>query len=153
LTQHSVAQQRQIFGLIDRAGGIGFSGGASQQQAFEDAIMPELLDFAAMRDKIRQLALTLKGAQVMFGDRGFLLLTDKALLTACDQVRDEDLPALGVRLEDKETGSDACIYYVQLANHLRCCGEARRQGGADAREATVWMIVLARPIPALSFSL
>ena len=95
----------QIFGLIESSSGIGFSGGASQQQAFEDAIMPELLEFASMRDRIRQLALTLKGtAPYCLYIHWLKMDADKALLTACDQVRDDDLPSLGVRLEDKETG-------------------------------------------------
>jgi len=60
-----------------------------QQAALEDAVMPELLAFADTRERIRRLALELKQASV---------------LAMCDRVRDDVLPELGVRLEDKEAG-------------------------------------------------
>lgn len=85
-----VTKMFSIFGLFDSTSGIGFGGGPSQQDAFEEAIMPSLQAFASFRDEIRKIALPLKA---------------KEILTLCDKVRDEDLPKIGVRLEDKQSGA------------------------------------------------
>ncbi|EDQ90779.1 uncharacterized protein MONBRDRAFT_223, partial [Monosiga brevicollis MX1] len=77
------------FGLIPSGEEIGFPRDDGTVSA-EAVLMEPLLRFAELRDQIRQLARANK---------------DKDVLELCDKVRDEALPKLGVRLEDKESGA------------------------------------------------
>lgn len=78
----------QVFGLHMDEEKIGFPAEGFQSQ-LENAVMPGLMEFAARRENVRKIALDTK---------------DKPILQACDLVRDQTLPDLGVRLEDKENG-------------------------------------------------
>jgi len=79
-----------------------------QAQAAEDAILPELQEFAALRDAVRRAALTLKN----FG-----------ALQECDRIRDELLPQYGVRLEDKDKGASV----VKLVDKDELMKEKQRE--------------------------
>ncbi|XP_055390325.1 cysteine--tRNA ligase, cytoplasmic [Condylostylus longicornis] len=85
-----------IFGAISGPrGGIGFTVGENctlDSGNFEDAIMPYLTVTAEFRNIIREKAKELKATDI---------------LKICDELRDETLVNLGVRLEDKENGKFA----------------------------------------------
>merc|ERR1719452_427115 len=69
---------------------VGFpsaSGGAGAGMDLETLVLPYLTSFAEFRDNVRKSAREIKASEI---------------LTECDRLRDEVLPNLGVRLEDKE---------------------------------------------------
>uniref|UniRef100_A0A336KAQ1 Cysteine--tRNA ligase, cytoplasmic n=1 Tax=Culicoides sonorensis TaxID=179676 RepID=A0A336KAQ1_CULSO len=79
-----------IFGAISGPrGGIGFpiKGSGDAAGNLEDIVLPYLTPLAEFRNAIREQARTLKATEI---------------LKLCDQLRDEVLPNLGVRLEDRE---------------------------------------------------
>lgn len=81
-----------IFGAIQGPrGGLGFpvcaAGGGNQNT--EELVMPFLKAMADFRGNVREQARTLKAQEI---------------LKLCDDLRDEHLPNLGVRLEDRENG-------------------------------------------------
>lgn len=86
-----------LFGAISGPrGGLGFplgggAGGAGQQNT-EELVMPFLKTMADFRGSVREQARQLKAVEI---------------LRLCDELRDEQLPNLGVRLEDKENGPAA----------------------------------------------
>lgn len=77
----------QVFGLVEDAG-IGFGGGAGGGSAAsrEQVLAPVLDAVQEFRSAVRD--------QARLGDTG-------AILRACDDFRDRQLPPLGIRLEDK----------------------------------------------------
>ena len=81
-----------IFGLnssVTAADEIGFTRLTEQQTSsinVEDVAMPYVQAFSDFRDGVRTIAISVK---------------NKEILTLCDQVRNDVLPELGVRLEDK----------------------------------------------------
>lgn len=87
-----------IFGAIQGPrGGLGFplggAGGADgSQQNVEELVMPFVKTMAEFRGSVREQARQLKAVEI---------------LKLCDDLRDEQLPNLGVRLEDKENGPAA----------------------------------------------
>lgn len=87
-----------IFGAIQGPrGGLGFplqcgGGSGGSQQNTEDLVMPFLKTMAEFRGSVREQARQLKAVEI---------------LKLCDELRDEQLPNLGVRLEDKENGPAA----------------------------------------------
>jgi len=78
-----------ILGLIPEPRKIGFSSSSKESANTEDLVMPYLDELASFRDKVRIQA------KSMGGNAG-------PILKECDLLRDETLPQLGVRLEDKE---------------------------------------------------
>ncbi|CAF0898720.1 unnamed protein product [Adineta steineri] len=89
-----------IFGLNSTSStdDIGFTRSGEQQASavnVEDIAMPYVEQFAKFRDAVRTEAITIK---------------NKEILTLCDHVRNEILPELGVRLEDR-AGSAATIKF------------------------------------------
>ncbi|XP_070577152.1 cysteine--tRNA ligase, cytoplasmic-like [Ptychodera flava] len=94
----------KIFGAIEGEEPIGFPvSSAAQSVNVEKTVMPYIKAFADFRDKVRQQA---KVEQ------------NKELLDLCDSVRDETLPALGVRLEDFE-GQPTIVKLVDKDQLLR----------------------------------
>lgn len=84
-----------IFGAImGPRGGLGFPLGSSTagQQNTEELVMPFVKTMADFRGSVREQARQLKAVEI---------------LKLCDDLRDEQLPNLGVRLEDKENGPAA----------------------------------------------
>ncbi|CAG9090789.1 unnamed protein product [Plutella xylostella] len=76
-----------VFGTIDGPrGGIGFPVGDSSAVCLEETVMPYLEALSTFRARVRDAARAAGAAEV---------------LALCDQLRDEQLPELGVRLEDK----------------------------------------------------
>ncbi|KAK0413609.1 hypothetical protein QR680_006902 [Steinernema hermaphroditum] len=73
----------------------------------EELLMPYLNSYAAFRENVRRTAI---------GTKDFSEL-QKALIQICDNVRDEELPKLGVRLEDKD--GETCIKLVDPKELLR----------------------------------
>nr|CAG4651649.1 EOG090X02DZ [Triops cancriformis] len=81
----------RIFGAMDDDESIGFSS-SSQGNAVansEELVLPYLRALATFRDEVRVSARNLKATPI---------------LETCDKLRDEVLPNLGVRLEDREEG-------------------------------------------------
>ena len=75
-----------MFGLISRPEDIGFPTSQGQAANVEDIAMPFLNAMADFRDNVRKEARETKAVNI---------------LKECDRLRDDILPELGVRLEDK----------------------------------------------------
>ncbi|KAI0564140.1 Cysteine--tRNA ligase [Gracilaria domingensis] len=85
-----VTKMFKVFGLVTGGGDIGYGEDASAGgQSREKVLSPVLDAFCDFRDKIRQTA------------RGENYEAISKILSLCDAVRDEVLPHLGVRLEDR----------------------------------------------------
>ena len=76
-----------VFGLLAQNESIGFPSGGSESGDLESLVMPYLNSLATFRDNVRRSARELKAVEI---------------LKECDELRDDVLPNLGVRLEDKE---------------------------------------------------
>ncbi|CAF1167383.1 unnamed protein product [Adineta ricciae] len=91
-----------IFGLNGSGSGaeeIGFARSGDQQASavnVEDIAMPYVEQFALFRDAVRTQAIAVKNTEI---------------LTLCDHVRNEVLPELGVRLEDRTGSNQATIKF------------------------------------------
>ncbi|KAF7266872.1 hypothetical protein GWI33_019804 [Rhynchophorus ferrugineus] len=81
-----------VFGTTHECSKLGFPSSNNSSGDAEETIMPYLSILADFRDKVRNQARNLKATDI---------------LKECDQIRDEVLPNVGVRLEDKEDGSSA----------------------------------------------
>ncbi|CAB4064395.1 CARS [Lepeophtheirus salmonis] len=79
----------KVVGLIPECGEMGFSSSSlSGGGSSEEFVMPYLNSLAEFRDNVRKKARELKATDI---------------LKECDRLRDDVLPDLGVRLEDKES--------------------------------------------------
>ena len=78
-----------VLGLIAEPRKIGFASSSKGSGNTEEVVMPYLDVLASFRDKIRKEARGIGGDAI-------------SILKECDNLRDEVLPELGVRLEDKE---------------------------------------------------
>ena len=76
-----------ILGLNAKAEEIGFAMNESVTGNTEEIVMPYLTAFADFRDKVRKEAINMKATNI---------------LKECDVLRNDVLPELGVRLEDKD---------------------------------------------------
>lgn len=110
----------KIFGVIDAdARDLDFEGNTGNAAANADEILrPVLKTMANFRHKVRNEGIAMK---------------NQTILEACDRLRDDDLPELGVRLEDKEGGASV-IKLVDRETLLREKEEKKRQEEAKARE-------------------
>lgn len=85
-----------IFGaIVGPRGGIGFPVGSTSGNGnidLESTVLPYVEAAAVFRNQVREQAKLLKATEI---------------LTLCDQLRDDILPQLGVRLEDKDGGNFA----------------------------------------------
>ncbi|KAF0022362.1 hypothetical protein F2P81_025398 [Scophthalmus maximus] len=78
----------KIFGAIEGSDPIGFPvGGTDRSVDLESTVMPYLSALSDFRERVRKIAREQKVTE---------------LLQLCDEVRDDTLPELGVRLEDHE---------------------------------------------------
>jgi len=94
-----------VLGLISKDQAIGFpTSGTSEADGadLETLVMPYLQAMAEFRDNVRKDARELKASQI---------------LKECDRLRDDVLPELGVRLEDKE--SEATVIKLVDKEELR----------------------------------
>lgn len=76
----------RVFGLIDTSE-LGFSAGGTDGSSYESNVAPILDAFALFREQVRDAARSNRDT--------------KEILKLCDAVRDDVLPELGVRLEDR----------------------------------------------------
>ena len=76
-----------VFGMISKEESVGFPSGGSGSADLETLVMPYLNSLADFRDNVRKSAREIKAGDI---------------LAECDKLRDDVLPNLGVRLEDKE---------------------------------------------------
>lgn len=109
-----------IFGAISGPrGGIGFpvnSGSAGADAAdLESTVMPFVETIAEFRNEVREQAKTVKAFEI---------------LKLCDNLRDEILPNLGVRLEDKDGGKFA----VKLMDKETLLKEREAKKAAEAEK-------------------
>ncbi|XP_061563677.1 cysteine--tRNA ligase, cytoplasmic-like [Cololabis saira] len=94
----------KTFGAIDGSEPIGFPvGGTGQNLDLENTVMPYLTVLSDFRENVRRIAREQKV---------------KELLQLCDEVRDDTLPELGVRLEDHE-GLPTVVKLVDKETLLR----------------------------------
>merc|ERR1711957_968220 len=88
-----VSQILCVFGVIDGADDFGFGSGGDGNCSGSESYIGAMVSF---RENVRNAALeAAKG-----GDAKFAI---QSILKTCDGLRDEILPALGVRLEDRAT--------------------------------------------------
>lgn len=90
----------------------GKNGGAVNK---EEILMPYLRVLSSFRDKVRDMAISSKEG-----------VPSKALLAACDVLRNDDLPPLGVSLDDREHG-EALVKLVSSEELLAQKGERERK--------------------------
>ncbi|XP_065085551.1 cysteine--tRNA ligase, cytoplasmic [Ochlerotatus camptorhynchus] len=107
-----------IFGAISGPrGGIGFPvGGNSGSADLEETVMPYLAVLSDFRTAVREQARTLKATEI---------------LQLCDQIRDDILPNLGVRLEDREGNASA----LKLVDREVLLKEREAKRSEEARKA------------------
>ena len=97
-----ITQILKVFGVVDGSDDFGFGsgsgtggGGAASAEAASEPYIETLVSF---REQVRNAALeAAKG-----GDAAAAI---KAILATCDDLRDEVLPTVGVRLEDRSGGT------------------------------------------------
>ncbi|XP_058461123.1 cysteine--tRNA ligase, cytoplasmic [Malaya genurostris] len=83
-----ITELLNIFGVINGPrGGIGFTFGTTESTNVEQIALPFLSAISEFRTAVREHARSIKA---------------NGILTLCDQLRDDILPNLGVRLEDRE---------------------------------------------------
>lgn len=95
-----ITQILKVFGVVTGTDDFGFGSGGSGAGAAsaESAAEPYIDTLVGFREKVRNAALeAAKG-----GDAAEAI---KAILTTCDELRDEVLPTVGVRLEDRSGGT------------------------------------------------
>ena len=97
-----ITQILKVFGVIDGSDDFGFGSGSgaggSGAASAEAASEPYIETLVSFREQVRNAALeAAKG-----GDAAAVI---KAILATCDDLRDEVLPTVGVRLEDRSGGT------------------------------------------------
>ncbi|KHJ82721.1 hypothetical protein OESDEN_17584, partial [Oesophagostomum dentatum] len=104
-----------VFGVIPKSGEIGFPMESESAIGTEALLMPYLNALASFRENVRNVA---KDSKIV------------AILEECDRLRDDVLPELGVRLEDRaqETVVKLCDRDILLREReqKRAIEEARR---------------------------
>ncbi|XP_055621827.1 cysteine--tRNA ligase, cytoplasmic [Toxorhynchites rutilus septentrionalis] len=115
-----ITELLHIFGAINGPrGGIGFPiGGSAANADLEETVMPYLSALSEFRTEIREQARTIKSLEI---------------LTLCDQLRDDILPNLGVRLEDRE-GNPSALKLVDREVLLKEREAKRAEEGRKAAE-------------------
>lgn len=114
-----ITKMLKIFGAIEGDDPIGFpTAGSSGAANVEDIAMPYLDAFAKFRESVRVVA-----RKQAVGE----------ILNLCDDVRDNILPNLGVRLEDHE-GQESVIKFVDKETLLKEREEKLKQEQAKQQE-------------------
>lgn len=105
----------RIFGAINNNQSIGFpvSGSAGGSIDLESTVLPYVETAATFRNQVREQAKQLKALEI---------------LKLCDELRDDILPNLGVRLEDKDNGK----YAVKLVDRETLLKEKEAKKAAEA---------------------
>ena len=107
----------KIFGLCDGSDEIGFGDGAGTSSSKEDTVAPFVEAFVDFRDKVRA------AAKAKDSD-------PKDLLAVCDQVRDETMASLGVRVEDS---GDSTVWKMDDPAAIAKEIEEKRRKQAEAK--------------------
>merc|ERR1711915_563571 len=107
-----------IFGMISKEESLGFPSGGSGSADLETLVMPYLNSLATFRDNVRKSAREIKAGDI---------------LTECDKLRDDVLPNLGVRLEDKE--SEATVIKLVDREELLKEREEKKRLEKEAKRA------------------
>lgn len=104
-----------IFGAIQQKPNLGFPVGGSTEGCadLESTVLPYVEATADFRNQVRELAKQLKATDI---------------LKLCDEIRDDILPSLGVRLEDKDGGK----YAVKLVDRETLLKEREMKKAAEA---------------------
>ena len=124
-----------LFGCVMAPSGcIGFGdaevdGGGGASTGREAVLAPYLDALVAFRAEVRALALKATSGPAGPGDAATAAL--RQLLVACDTLRDDQLPSLGVQLDDRAGAGDA-LWKLRTPAELRADAEDKR-----AREAAV----------------
>uniref|UniRef100_A0A1I7ZB43 Cysteine--tRNA ligase, cytoplasmic n=1 Tax=Steinernema glaseri TaxID=37863 RepID=A0A1I7ZB43_9BILA len=127
----------KVFGAIPPHVQLGYpvSSGDDECQGKEEILMPYLNSYANFREDIRQGIIKAKEIKE----------ARSTILNLCDNLRDEELPKLGVRLEDKE--GRPCVKYVnpdelkremelkKQAEDAKLAEKLRRDKEREAKEA------------------
>jgi len=105
-----------VLGMIKKDESVGFptSGGGGDAD-LETLVLPYLSSLAEFRDNVRKSARTIKASEI---------------LAECDRLRDDVLPNLGVRLEDKE--NEATI--VKLVDREELMKEKAEKKAAEEKK-------------------
>ena len=95
-----ITQILKVFGVVTGSDDFGFgsSGGGGGAESVEGATDPYITTLVGFREKVRDAAL----AAAKGGDAAAAI---RAILETCDELRDEILPTVGVRLEDRPGGT------------------------------------------------
>ncbi|XP_072171919.1 cysteine--tRNA ligase, cytoplasmic-like [Diadema setosum] len=114
-----ITKMLRIFGAIEGDEPIGFPvGGTAQNANLEQTVLPYLKALAEFRQTIRQKARTLQATEI---------------LQLCDALRDDVLPDLGVRLEDRE-GQNSVVKLVDRDILMKERELARQQAEEKRRK-------------------
>ncbi|XP_065206637.1 cysteine--tRNA ligase, cytoplasmic isoform X2 [Planococcus citri] len=105
-----ITKLMQVFGVIPSSESIGFPLSTKSDANIENILMPHLNILSEFRDSIRSAARTLKATNI---------------LQICDTLRDDILPNVGVRLEDRE-GANAAVKLVDRDTLLKEKEEKKR---------------------------
>jgi len=120
-----------ILGLNAKPEEIGFTSSTESAGNMEEAVMPYLTALADFRDSVRKEAIPIKASNI---------------LKTCDDLRDNVLPELGVRLEDKEN-EPTVIKLVdknellrekeekKMAEEKKKAEKAKKKAEAEAKQA------------------
>ncbi|KAF5286869.1 hypothetical protein FQA39_LY00402 [Lamprigera yunnana] len=122
-----------VFGTISKEEVIGFPMSQSVSGNTETTIMPYLEIIASFRETVRNHAITLKATDI---------------LHECDILRDELLPNVGVRLEDRDGGGSA-VKLVDCATLLKekeskRQAELEKQAEKDRKKAEIAAVQAAK---------
>ena len=119
-----------ILGLNSKPEEVGFSSSTDSGANQEELVMPYLKTLADFREVVRKEAIGIKASNI---------------LTECDRLRNEVLPELGVRLEDKENhtviklvGKEELkkeMEQLKLAEERKKAEKAKKKAEADAKQA------------------
>ncbi|XP_038054512.1 cysteine--tRNA ligase, cytoplasmic-like [Patiria miniata] len=114
-----ITKMLRVFGAIEGDEPIGFPmSGAAQNVNVEETVMPYLQVLSEFREQVRQTARQQKAVDI---------------LKLCDALRDDILPDLGVRLEDREEGA-AVVKLVDKETILRERQLAKQQAEEKQRK-------------------
>eukprot|EP00123_Amoebidium_parasiticum_P000603 comp11446_c0_seq1/m.5866 comp11446_c0_seq1/g.5866 ORF comp11446_c0_seq1/g.5866 comp11446_c0_seq1/m.5866 type:complete len:729 (-) comp11446_c0_seq1:361-2547(-) len=106
-----------VFGAIPKGQTYGFPLGDGSVQNVEEVVLPYVTALADFRDTVRNIGL----------DRN---PKDTEILDLCGKIRDDVLPPLGVRLEDRAPGEKAVVKLVDKDQLMK-----ERQQALEAQEA------------------
>ncbi|XP_022083673.1 cysteine--tRNA ligase, cytoplasmic-like [Acanthaster planci] len=114
-----ITKMLRVFGAIEGDEPIGFPlSGATQNANVEETVMPYLQVLSEFREKVRQTARQQKAVDI---------------LKLCDALRDDILPDLGVRLEDRDEGA-AVVKLVDRETIMRERQLAKQQAEEKQRK-------------------